>query len=247
MALPIRNVTRPAALRGKPNGKLSTRDLVTTPGQAGGAPVRLVAPAARAWAAFTAALLAEGHTLKIGWPNSAYRPYADQERIFRDRYLPSIFGTRRWMGQRWKKRPNVAAAAVPGTSNHGWGLAVDVGEESDGDAGTESLDAGTLAAMKVHAHRFGWSWELQSEPWHIRYWAGDDIPKAVLDFEAGNDEEDDGMITLVDTTENAGWVCVAGKARKLSNLESWLADWRGTVHRDDNMRYIVADLYTVVN
>jgi hypothetical protein len=34
------------------------------------------------------------------------------------------------------------------------------------------------------APSLGWSWELQSEPWHIRYVAGDKVPQAVLDFEA---------------------------------------------------------------
>jgi peptidoglycan hydrolase-like protein with peptidoglycan-binding domain len=36
-----------------------------------------------------------------------------------------------------------------------------------------------------NAHRFGISAELQSEPWHWRYVAGDRIPQATLDFERG--------------------------------------------------------------
>lgn len=187
MALPVRAVKHPRVLHGKSNGRLPRSILVTVAGQAGGADVTLVEPAARAWAAMAAAAAEAGHVLKIGWVNSAYRPYSDQERIFRARYYPSMFGTRSWQGKRWRKHKGVAAAAVPGTSNHGWALAVDVGEESDGDAGTESLDAGTLSWLKIHAHRFGWSWEIQSEPWHLRYWAGDVIPKSVLEYEAMQD------------------------------------------------------------
>jgi hypothetical protein len=74
---------------------------------------------------------------------------------------------------------------VPGTSNHGWALAVDTGEERDNDAGTESLDAGTLNWLLAHALDFGWSWELQSEPWHLRCFVGDAIPAAVLAHERG--------------------------------------------------------------
>lgn len=45
-------------------------------------------------------------------------------------------------------------------SNHGWGLAVDTGEERDGDTGTESLDTGTLEWLRLNAVRFGFSWEI---------------------------------------------------------------------------------------
>jgi len=38
--------------------------------------------------------------------------------------------------------------------------------------------------MLQNIEKFGFSWEVQSEPWHIRYCAGDNIPQAVLDFEA---------------------------------------------------------------
>jgi LAS superfamily LD-carboxypeptidase LdcB len=30
-----------------------------------------------------------------------------------------------------------------------------------------------------NAHLYGFSWEVQSEPWHLRYVAGDDVPEAV--------------------------------------------------------------------
>ena len=61
-----------------------------------------------------------------------------------------------------------------------------------------------------------------------------------------NPQGQDDMITLIDTRDNEGWVCVGTKARKISDLQSWVEDWKGTVHSDNNMRYIVRDLYTVV-
>lgn len=219
MSLPVLPMVRPASLYGQRNGLLSASILEETPGQAGGSGVLLVKPAARAWRALCAAAARDGHVLKIGWPNSAYRPYADQERIFRDRYTTTYLPGRPsklWQGRRWYQRPGTAVAAVPGTSNHGWGLAVDVGEERDGDAGTESVDSGTVAWLVANEHRFGFSHELQSEPWHIRYVTGDSIPPAVLAFERGSasspqpSEEED---TMVIARENHPWrmlVCPDG-------------------------------------
>ncbi len=188
MALPVRDVTRPAALAGQTNGKLSRTILSSTVAQTGGTDVLLAIPAARAWRALTAAATVDGHSMTVATPARSYRPYSEQERIFRLRYYPSIFGTRRWLGQRWRKRSGVAIAAVPGTSNHGWGLAVDV-----------SFSAPALVWLKIHAHRFGWSWETQSESWHLRYWAGDDIPAAVLAHESVDHQEGSEMKLVNDS------------------------------------------------
>jgi len=188
MSLPIRTVVRPAVLGDQLNGKLPDTILVDTPGQAGGPTVRLVAPAARAWRALCAAALSAGHVLKATSTADSYRTYEVQERVFRERYTTTFIGSapvRIWNGVRWYQRAGVAPAAVPGTSNHGWGLAVDTGEERDGDTGTETMDADTLAWLVGNEGRFGFSHELEPEPWHIRYWAGDAIPQAVLDYEKG--------------------------------------------------------------
>ena len=162
MAFPVRNVVVPSALSGQANGRLTPGVLKATQGQAGGPTVELVEPAARAWRALCAEAKNAGHILKISGPSSAYRTYAVQELIFRQRYTTTNNGTpgRLWEGRYWYKKPGVAAAAVPGTSNHGWGLACDVGEERDGDWGTESLDQGTLGWLARNAERFGWSWEI---------------------------------------------------------------------------------------
>lgn len=186
MALPVVVVTRPLVLTNQDNGRLPTSILFDTPGRAGGPTVRLVEPATRAWRALTAAAAAAGHTLKTTSLVDSYRSYEVQVRVFRERYTTTpIAGapTKTWFVQTWYQRPGTASAAVPGTSNHGWGLAADVGEERDGDTGTESMDAATLDWLVDHELDYGFSHELQEEPWHIRYWAGDVIPAAVRAYE----------------------------------------------------------------
>lgn len=195
MTYPVHDVTEPACLRGQQNGRLPDAILVSTPGIAGGPTVRLVEPAARSWRAMSAHALADGHELKATSLLDSYRPYETQVAIWQKRYTTSPLAgrpTKRWNGQTWYQRPGTAEAAVPGNSNHGRAIAVDTGTESDGDAGTESIDAETLAWLRENADEYGWSWELQSEPWHLRYFAGDTIPAAVLAFEAaGTSTEDD--------------------------------------------------------
>ena len=61
----------------------------------------------------------------------------------------------------WNHRP--PAAARPGTSNHGWGLAVDVKTRI------------VAAWILKHGHRYGWSWDegkRVGEWWHFRYVGG---------------------------------------------------------------------------
>lgn len=205
MSLPKARISYPSVLTGKKNGMLPDSILLDTPGQAGGPTVRLVEPAARAWRALTAAALKDGHVLRASSLMDSYRPYAVQERIFRERYSTTYrrgASRRLWQGRYWYQRPGTAAAAVPGSSNHGLALAVDCGEERDQDPGGESFDRDTLNWMLANAAKFGWSWELDSEPWHIRYVAGDKIPSAVLLYEADEhdrqEEEYDDMIAGYD-------------------------------------------------
>jgi LAS superfamily LD-carboxypeptidase LdcB len=185
---PIRKVRRPAVLNGRTNGKLPAAILVEVPGQARGPRVALVEPAARAWVALTASAKAAGFILKATSMADSYRPYAVQERLFRQRYTTTVLpgrSSRMWNGRRWYLKRGVAKAAVPGTSNHGLGLAVDTGQERDSDAGTESLSKAALRWLFRNEEAFGFSHELQDESWHIRYFAGDKIPAAVLAFEGG--------------------------------------------------------------
>jgi LAS superfamily LD-carboxypeptidase LdcB len=75
-------------------------------------------------------------------------------------------------------------AAVPGTSNHGWGLAIDLAEKVNGKA--VSISPRSVKWLIKHAAQYGFCAEAQSEPWHWRYFTGDKIPAAVLAFEAGS-------------------------------------------------------------
>ncbi|MDH3678845.1 MAG: M15 family metallopeptidase [Acidimicrobiia bacterium] len=49
-------------------------------------------------------------------------------------------------------------AAVPGTSNHGWGLSTDL-----------ALDGPALSWMREHAWRYGFVEDVPREPWHWTY------------------------------------------------------------------------------
>lgn len=170
MSLPITAVIMPAVLAGQPNGQLPD-DLL-----AGINSGRLLASAARAWHAMVADARRVGIMLEA---SEGYRSLEDQTRIFMERYtLEPLDGrpTKQWYGSTYWLRHGEHTAAVPGTSNHGWGLAVDV----------RAVDyAGRLMWLVYNAHRFGFSAELPSEAWHWRYYAGD-----TLDFPDIPDEDD---------------------------------------------------------
>ncbi|MGF0114952.1 PASTA domain-containing protein [Promicromonospora sp. Marseille-Q5078] len=68
-------------------------------------------------------------------------------------------------------------AATPGTSNHGWGLAVDLSTPISGGTSAEYV------WMRVHAPDYGWdnpSWArltgAKPEPWHFEFFAAGPIP-----------------------------------------------------------------------
>jgi hypothetical protein len=187
MTLPVVAVTKPADLAGVENGKLPSSLLVDVDGYG-----KLHHLAARAFAALVAGCAGIGLPLTFT-KGGLYRTYRQQETLFRSRY--EIGGTgggcKTWNGERWcKKVSGLATAAVPGTSNHGWGLAIDTAYDSNEANGVNPEDA---AYIKGHpafdqfvelVGVYGFSFELQSEPWHIRYVTGDDIPQAVLDYES---------------------------------------------------------------
>lgn len=217
MLLPIRVVTKPAVLSGQVNGRIDPVLLVSIPGLAGGPTVRLVEPAATGWRALTAAAQAAGHVLKATSAVDSYRPYDVQERTFLTRYSDEFIAgasTRRWMGRVWYLKPGYAPAAAPGTSNHGWALAVDTGEERDGDAQAESLDQATLQWLVDHELDYGFSHEIQEENWHIRWFVGDQIPPAVRAFTDG-----DGFMAALSDAQQKDFY------RRMCNVDGML--WYG--------------------
>lgn len=178
MNLPISKMTLPAELRGKQNGQLPAELLVPC----GIGNFKMTPTAARAMQALVAAATAAGIQVRA---TGTYRSYEAQERLFRERYTTTPLPgrpTKTWNGQTWYQKPRTAQAATPGKSNHGLGLACDFGEERDGDPAPESISANFVAWLIANAARYGFSAELQSEPWHWRYVAGDNTPKAVTEW-----------------------------------------------------------------
>lgn len=143
------------------------RALRSAPGQ------RLRPDAAPAWDRLAYAVRA-----RFGWLprlTDSYRPYAVQEALFRKRYRPGVgFDTRYWNGKPWH-RVTGPASAVPGRSNHGWGLAVDCTDLAQ--AGFYGLRYKQLMSL---APQYGWTNNegiRVSEPWHLVYNPGLDKHK----------------------------------------------------------------------
>jgi peptidoglycan hydrolase-like protein with peptidoglycan-binding domain len=178
--LPVLPLTRPSCLAGQQNGLLADALLVPC----GVGAFRMVEPAARAMKALVDAMSKAGFQVRA---TGTYRTYARQEALFLERYTTTELPgrpTKRWNGVTYWQKPGTAMAAVPGTSNHGLGLAVDFAEERDGDPEVESVSTGFVQWLVANAAAYGYSAEAQSEPWHWRYVTGDAIPAAVLAYEA---------------------------------------------------------------
>lgn len=191
MAYPVYPVVKPMSLVGVPNGMLTLQNLASTP-FAGVGYGSLHPLAKRAWQAMTVACLAKTKVqLTVTSVADAYRTYALQEQVFRQRYRQTYnplictrSESRVWNGTRWWKLKNVAPVATPGTSNHGWALAVDVAihNGSSHPAGI-TTNPTVFDWLQKNAVSFGFSWESQVEAWHIRYFAGDMVPQRVIDIE----------------------------------------------------------------
>jgi len=100
---------------------------------------RLYGPAARAFRQMAADAAADGVTIGV---TDSYRDYAAQVRLAQQKGLYSEGGL----------------AATPGTSNHGWGLSLDL-----------DLDDRALAWMRENAWRYGFVEDVPREPWHWTY------------------------------------------------------------------------------
>jgi hypothetical protein len=128
------------------NGQLPDSELATIPGG------RLRADAAGSWLAMRAYIgKNKGVWICPTSVRTAYRPFADQQ------YFWNLYTSGRG-----------ALAARPGTSNHGWGIAVDLPSPA------------MQAAVRECGHQFGWgirggrlSSDAPSEAWHCTYHAGD--------------------------------------------------------------------------
>lgn len=104
---------------------------------------RLVAGAASAWDQVVEAARQEGLTLRI---TDSYRTFDQQVDL----------------AERKGLYRNGGLAATPGTSNHGWGLAVDA----------DVRDPAVLAWLRANGPRFGFVEAVPREPWHWEYRPG---------------------------------------------------------------------------
>lgn len=145
--------------------QISSRDTVALRTAAGH---RLRSDAAASWDRLSDAIAA-----RYGWrpaPTDSWRSVAVQESIFRQRYqtTPIQYAAgktdrRLWDGRYWYRKPGTAAAAVPGTSNHGGGTAVDAGP------GVNSYTHARWAQFASLAGAHGWDnteGKTVNEPWH---------------------------------------------------------------------------------
>lgn len=175
----------PASLAGQKNGLLDPMLLVDSHLRG----FKIAVPAADPFGALMWAAYRDGVPLDA---TGIYRSYGQQVTLFESRYSPDIskalrksdgtpLDARRYEGQTWYRFQG-ASAAVPGTSIHGWGMAVDFAMQADEDPEPESLNQSTVTWLEAKALDYGWSWELVSELWHLRVVTGDAVTVAVQDW-----------------------------------------------------------------
>jgi hypothetical protein len=147
---PVTANNRPTSVPGATNGQLAGSALVDV---SGCAVYARVAPSLYRMLADAAA---DGVTIR---GLSCYRDYAGQ-----------VQAREYWCGQ-----GSCGRAAVPGTSNHGWGKAVDF----TGANNTFDFRSPGFAWLAANAWRYGWihpDWAAEGqptdEPWHWE-WVGD--------------------------------------------------------------------------
>ncbi len=163
---PIQPDNRPTTIAGATNGAIPDSELLQ------------VSPDCLAYyqaAASLGSLLAAAHQDGIQLaPAECYRDYAGQVKARED----------------WCAKGACDMAAVPGTSNHGWGKAVDFRDQN----GEITFDSASYAWLKGHAGWFGWNHPgvmepggSVPEPWHWE-WVGDGgrmFPGQAFGFGAG--------------------------------------------------------------
>lgn len=131
-------ITPPPELAGYGNGRIPTEAL--EPIGIGGH--RLWSPAAEAFRLMAADAAADGVTIGV---TDSYRPYDEQVDLAQRKGLYREGGL----------------AAVPGTSSHGWGMALDVDVDDRG-----------LQWLRDNGWMYGWAETTPREPWHWEYRPG---------------------------------------------------------------------------
>ena len=147
---PVKRLVVPSKLGKYPNGKVPRRLLRKT--LAGGL---LYTDAQKSFNQMFESAKADGITLVL--LGNGYRSYETQYRLFMDRYslknegrVPQV--TRWFDGRRYFLKKGKSPSATPSTSNHGYGLAVDINVH----------DPKVFAWLDANAPKFGFY--LQGKP-----------------------------------------------------------------------------------
>ena len=187
ITLPKRKPLIPLELLYKPNGKLPANLLHTyTPGTG------QLTGRALWW--FT---VLKHEAAKAGFqltytPGGCYRTYTQQYNLFLSRYEPCSFAVwlitptsrrKTWnensQNKYWRKKlingSYPATAAVPGYSNHGLALSVDLALGAK-PSEAKSLTVAAINWLVANAPKYGIYAESDAEPWHWSYALGDKNP-----------------------------------------------------------------------
>jgi zinc D-Ala-D-Ala carboxypeptidase len=131
-------VTPPAELVAYGNGKIPPTALA----EIGEGEHRMWAPAAKSFQSLRQAAAADGVTIGV---TDSYRSYEQQVDLAERKGLYSQGGL----------------AATPGTSNHGWGMSLDL-----------DLDSKAQSWMRANGEKYGFVEDVPREPWHWTYHGG---------------------------------------------------------------------------
>ena len=180
MSLPFIKLVKPSALNPYKNGQLPKELLAKV--KTGGL---MFAPVAEQFNKMYDAALAAGFKLKnIG----DYRSFEGQLKMFMDRYVTTDTGTgvtRQYEGKTWWLKKGKAPSAAPDPlgvkgSNHGWGLAIDLGYDVNGKL--TGMGGACFDWMCANAPKFGFYLQgdnpksKEFEAWHWQYCLGDKTP-----------------------------------------------------------------------
>lgn len=100
--------------------------------------------------------------------SEGYRSYTTQKAIFTSRNSPHTkpqHNDTEWAGKYWTRKPGTSLAAIPGTSVHGWALAVDFG------ANVQKAGTAEKKWADANGPKYGWYpvGNSYGEPWHFEF------------------------------------------------------------------------------
>lgn len=168
---PVKKITMPKGLKGQENGKVDSHLLK----KASNGAVMYFRATAQLNKMIEAATKDKITLKNIG----DYRPYERQLALFYARFddkntgrVPKV--TRRFQRKTWFLRKQMSPVAVPGTSNHGWGLAIDI----------DTQNPRVFNWLCNNAPKYGFYLQgkpttitgkpnPEYEPWHWQYCLGD--------------------------------------------------------------------------